>query len=140
LATPLLAGIAERIVRAPFGALVGLEVVSVERDRVAVRLPFRPEVTTVGDLVHGGALAALVDTAATAAAWASEALAPDSRGTTVGFTINYLAGARGRDVIATARVARRGGSLCVLDVDVADAAGEPVARALVTYKLDRPRR
>jgi acyl-coenzyme A thioesterase PaaI-like protein len=39
----------------------------VERNRVVVRLPFRPELTTVGDLVHGGAIGALVDVTATAA-------------------------------------------------------------------------
>jgi acyl-coenzyme A thioesterase PaaI-like protein len=44
------------------------------------------------------------------------------------------ADAGGRDLLADARVLRRGGSLCSCDVEVR--AGESlVAKALVTYKL-----
>ena len=52
------------IVGAPFGSLIGLECVSVEEDHVQLRLPFRAEVTTVGEMVHGGAIASAVDVAA----------------------------------------------------------------------------
>jgi uncharacterized protein (TIGR00369 family) len=114
---------------------LGMEVVRLEPDVAEVKLPFHPNVTTIADVVHGGALSALIDTAATAAAW-SGAEAPDSaRGTTVGLTVSFLGPARGQDVTATARVARRGKTLVFCDVEAIAADGTLVAKGLVTYKL-----
>ena len=126
------------IVRSPYGALLGLRGESVEPDRVRVRLPFRPDVTTLGEMVHGGAIAGLVDVAATAAAWATPRATLGARGTTVGFTLNFLGPGLGKDLVAEARVVQRGGTLCVLEVVVGDDAGRVVARALVTYNLTLP--
>src|SRR5262249_20028676 len=123
------------IVRSPFGLLVGVEPESIEPDRVRLRLPFRPEITTVGDVVHGGAIASLVDVAATAAVWSGADLATTQRGTTIGFTLNFLAGGRGQDLVAPAAVTRRGRTICVGEVDVRGVDSTPVARALVTYKI-----
>ena len=123
------------IVAAPFAALVGVEVDVIEVDRVRLRLPFRPEVTTIADLVHGGAIASLIDVAATAAAWSGAEAARSSRGTTIGFTVSFLAAGRGQDLAATAEVIQRGRTICVIEVAVAGADGAAVARALVTYKL-----
>ena len=123
------------IVGSPFGALVGLRLEEVGRDLVRVRMPFRPEVTTIADVVHGGAIAALVDVAATGAAWAGAEGGPGARGTTIGFSVNFLAAGRGQDLVATARVLQRGRTICVIEVAVAAADGGAVARALVTYKL-----
>jgi len=124
----------EVIVKSPLGRLLGLVPEEVREDDATVRLPFRADVTTVGDLVHGGALAALVDVAATAAAWSTSTPPAEARGTTVGLTVNYLAPARGRDVVAHATVVRRGRSLVVCDVEIT-AGDEPCVKALVTYKL-----
>jgi uncharacterized protein (TIGR00369 family) len=131
---------AEEIVRAvivgsPYGALLGVHLEAVEPDRVRVRLPFRPEVTTVVDVVHGGAIASLVDVAATAAVWSGVDPSTTSRGTTIGFSVSFLALAHGRDLLATAHVVQRGRTICVVDVEVETADGAAVARALVTYKI-----
>ncbi|HYV56415.1 MAG TPA: PaaI family thioesterase [Candidatus Nitrosopolaris sp.] len=123
------------IVGSPFGMLVGVEPETIEPDRVRLRLPFRPEVTTVGEVVHGGAIASLVDVAATAAVWSGADLATSQRGTTIGFTLSFLAAGRGQDLLATATVIQRGRTICVCEVDVRGADGNPVARALVTYKV-----
>ena len=123
------------IVGSPLGSLLGVRLVSCEADRVQVRLPFRHEVTTIGDVVHGGAISGLVDTAATAAAWSGADTAEQARGTTIGFTVSFLAAGRGQDLVATARVIQRGRTICVVEVDVEGADGARVARALVTYKL-----
>lgn len=124
------------IVASPFGALLGIELAHVADDEVAVRLPFREELTTIGSLVHGGAISALVDVAATAAAWTRADLARSPRGTTIGFSLNFLQGAHAVDLTATARVIQRGRSVQVCEVDVKGADGHFVARATVTYKLD----
>ena len=127
--------IEKAVVGGPFGALVGLRCEQVVEDRVRLRLPFRPELTTVGDMVHGGAIATLIDVAATAACWATPAATLAARGSTVGFSLSYLAPGRGQDLVADARVVQRGRTLCVCDVEVVDRAGTTVARALVTYRL-----
>ena len=127
------------IVASPYAAHLGLRCERVEEDRVRVRLPFRRDVTTLGDMVHGGAIASLVDVAATAAAWACPRASQGARGTTVGFSLGFLAPGLGKDLVADARVVQRGGTLCVCEVAVEDEAGRPVARALVTYRLSLPK-
>jgi uncharacterized protein (TIGR00369 family) len=125
----------ELIVRGPYGALLGLDLVDAEEDRVRLRLPFRKEVTTLSDTVHGGAIAGLVDCAATAAFWANPGIAPGSRGTTIGFSISFLSAGRDSDLVATARVRRRGREISTGDVTVCDSEDREVAFAVVTYKL-----
>ena len=126
------------IARAPYGRLLGLELVGAEEDRVRLRMPFREELTTIGDTVHGGAIASLVDSAATASFWASPKIPPGSRGTTIGFSINFVSAGRGQDLVATASVRRRGREISTGEVSVRDADGREVAVALVTYKLSPP--
>jgi uncharacterized protein (TIGR00369 family) len=128
--------IGDLVISSPFGQLVGVVGESVEQDRVQVRLPYRAEVTTVGDLVHGGAIASLIDVAATYVAWTGVDRTEGRRGTTIGFTVSFLAGARGQGLLATAEVVRRGRSIVVIEVAVQGDDGTQVARALVTYKLD----
>ena len=123
------------IVDSPLAKLLGVEVEAVERERVRLRLPFRTEVTTVGDTVHGGAIAALIDTAATGAAWSAADLEKNPRGTTIAFTVNFLAAARAEDIFAEARVIQRGRTITVCEVRVEGKSGHAVASALVTYKL-----
>ncbi len=130
--------VAGAIAGSPFGQKLGIVCEEIERDRVRMRLPFSNDVTTVGDMVHGGAIAALVDTAATAAAWANPDLPAGARGTTIGFSLSYLAAGRGEDLVANAEVIQRGKSICVCDVVVSGASGRVVARANVTYKLSGP--
>jgi uncharacterized protein (TIGR00369 family) len=130
--------IRELIVGAPLAKLLGMSVEALEPERVAVRMSFRPEITTYGDVVHGGAISSLIDIAGTAAAWHGADAEKVRRGATVGFTVNYLAAGRGKDLVADARVINRGKSLCVCEVKVrgAEEEGVLVASALVTYKID----
>lgn len=123
------------VVRSPYGRLLGVELLEASEDRVRVRLPYRPELTTLADLVHGGAISALIDMAATASFWASPSVPAGARGTTIGFSVNFLSAGRGKDLVATASVKRRGREISIGEVSVQDADGKDVAVALVTYKL-----
>ncbi len=134
-ATPNLDAVRSVILESPLSRLLGMEVESVARDRVRLRLPFRAEVTTARDIVHGGALSALADAAATAAAWSGADVSTNPRGTTIALTINFLAAARGEDLVADAQVIQRGRTITVCAVSVDDAKKKRVASALVTYKL-----
>jgi uncharacterized protein (TIGR00369 family) len=126
------------IVGNAFGKMLGMSVEALEPDRVAIRMSFKPEITTYGEVVHGGAIASLIDVAATAAVWYGADPEKVRRGATVGFTVNYLKAGRGKDLVADARVINRGKSLCACDVKVrGDGEDERlVASALVTYKID----
>jgi uncharacterized protein (TIGR00369 family) len=124
----------EFIPASPFARHVGVEIDRLETDRARLRLPFVETLATMGDLVHGGAVTTLLDTAAMAAAWCTDDVPDSLRGTTVGLNINFVAAGRG-DLVADARVLRRGGSLCFCEVEVSDREERLVAKGLVTYKL-----
>lgn len=119
----------------PFAGHLGMRLVRLERDLAEIVMPFREVLVTLGDVVHGGAISALIDSVATVAAWSGAEVSDGTRGATVGFTVSFVAAARGRDLTATARVVRRGQSLVFCDVDVLDSEARLVAKSLVTYKL-----
>ena len=120
----------------PFVAHLGIEVELMEPDRAVLTMPFSDTLPTMGDVVHGGAISSLVDTAAAAAAWSGAQVPERPRASTVGITVDSLRPARGQGVRADARVVRRGGTgLCFCEVKVADDGGAEVATALVTYQL-----
>jgi uncharacterized protein (TIGR00369 family) len=119
----------------PLAELLGFSLHSVEADRAVVALDVSERVVQAAARVHGGALAALVDTAATTACWATPDLPETPFGTTIGFSINYLAPGREGRILAEAQVIRRGRSISIADVFVRDAGGEALVRATVTYKL-----
>lgn len=120
----------------PFVKHLGITLGSLGDGEAVLHLPFRAEVVTAGDVVHGGAVATLIDTAGMAASWAGADAPEKLRGSTVGMTVTYLAAAGSADLTASARVLKRGRSLVYVDVDVtADDGSRPVAKGLVTYKL-----
>ena len=118
----------------PFGQLVGLELEDLGEGRAELALRFRDDIATAGTLIHGGAIGTLVDTAATAAAWATEFDEMPSRWGTASLTVNYVRPADGKDLHAAAVVTRRGRNLCFCQVEVTDAGGV-VATGLAVYTL-----
>jgi uncharacterized protein (TIGR00369 family) len=127
--------ITQFLAHSPFVRHLGMQLESIEPDHARLAMPYRDELATIGDVVHGGALAAIVDTAAMAASWSAHEASGELRGTTVGLSVDFVAAARGREVFADARVVRRGKSLCFCDVDVTDADDNLVVKGIVTYKL-----
>jgi uncharacterized protein (TIGR00369 family) len=119
----------------PFIGLLGLRLQSLTTDEAVVEMPYRPELATAGDVVHGGAIGALLDSAAALAAWSGHDPANGVTWGTIGLSTSFLASGRGSTLRAHARVSRRGRSVCHCRVDVADADGRAVAEALVTYRL-----
>ena len=117
-----------------FVAHLGIRIDSIEPDRARLALPYSDALPTMGDVVHGGAISSLIDTAAATAAWSGAEVPEKIRASTIGMTVEFLAPARGRGVVADARVLRRG-AVTFIAVDVTDDAGEAVATALVTYRL-----
>jgi uncharacterized protein (TIGR00369 family) len=104
-------------------------------DEVRLRLPWDPSNVTIGDMVHGGAIATLADLTVMAAAWCGADAPPDLRGVTVSMSLDYLAPARSTDVIGVGRVLRRGRSLTNREADIVDPRGTLIAKAIAVYKL-----
>ena len=127
--------ITEFLKHSPFVGHLGMTLVALSPDHAELRLPFAEPLITIGDTVHGGAISALIDTAAMAASWSTETAPAGMRGTTVGLTVSFLSAARATDLIALATVMRRGKNLCNVDVEVRTASGGLAAKGLVTYKL-----
>lgn len=119
----------------PYVAHLGMQLDDIQPGIGRLSLPFTNALVTIGTIVHGGAIASLIDTAAMVAAWSDAEIPAKARGTTVSLTVAYLSTADKEDLHAIARVLRRGSSLVYLDVDVTSASGKAVAKGLVTYKL-----
>ena len=123
------------IPHSPFPADLGLRLAAIWPDRATLVLPWAPRLATVGDVVHGGAIATLADCAVMAAAWSGAQVDGALRGVTVSLTLDFVDAARAEDLTARGRVVRRGRSLCFCEVDVAGADGRLVAKALASYKV-----
>jgi uncharacterized protein (TIGR00369 family) len=126
---------AQFIPQSPFVAKLGVVVDKLEDDEVRLRLPWDPTNTTVGEMVHGGAIATLADLTVMAAAWCGAEVPDNMRGVTVSMALDYMAPARATELIGVGRVLRRGRSLVNCEAEIIDAAGTLVAKALATYKV-----
>ncbi len=119
----------------PFVGYLSIELVALAPGTATLRLPYDKTMTTIGSVVHGGAIATLIDTAGAAAAWSDAEVPANIRGTTVSLAISYLAAAEDEDIQAVARVLSRGRSLVYLDIEATTASGKAVAKGLATYKI-----
>jgi uncharacterized protein (TIGR00369 family) len=119
----------------PLIGMLGMRLVAIAPETAMVALPYRDELATAGDIVHGGAIMSLLDTAAALAAWSAHDPSKGVRWGTVNVSVSFLASAQGRDLEASARVTRRGRSICFCRVDVRDSEQTPIAEALVSYRL-----
>lgn len=115
----------------PFAQLLGLEIVAASRGSATLRMPIRKELTQNYGLLHGGAMASLIDTA-TAFAIVSQLSSPE-RFTTVDLTVNYLKAITEGAAICQARVVRAGRRILTLSAEVHDDAGTLAAIAVSTY-------
>jgi uncharacterized protein (TIGR00369 family) len=126
--------IVEFIPVSPLPAALGIRLESIEPDHARLAMPWAPQLATMGDIVHGGALSTLADTAALAAAWANDEVPDGLTGATVSLHVDFVGAARG-DLVADAWVVRRGRRLCFVRVDVLDADSQVVAAAQAVYRL-----
>ena len=101
-------------------------------DSCVLRLPYREAITNGSGTVHGGILATLADTAV------AFALATNFDGkmgfATTDLTIHFLRRARG-EVLARARILKKGRRVNVGEVEIKDAEGLEVARVLASFLL-----
>ncbi len=119
-----------------FGSHMGLEMVTVESDRVTMRMAWRDELRRGGGIFHGGALLGLADHVAGCVFNTDPRIsAADATGVTVDFSMSFLlSAAPGEALLATGTVLRRGKTVTFLQVDVAgETSGRAVATCRTTY-------
>jgi len=101
------------------------------KGQVSVHLRVRDELLQNLGVVHGGAIASLIDTASAFAVLSQIEL--HERVTTTDLTIHYLRPIISGRMTATARVVRGGRRLFVLAVEVTDDREKLVATAVTSY-------
>jgi len=115
----------------PYAKFLGLELGDVTDGQVSVHLRVRAELLQNQGVVHGGAIASLIDTAAAFAVLTQ--IEVDEKVTTTDLTIHYLRPVTSGRMTATAHVVRGGRRLFVLSVDVFNDLKVLVATAVTTY-------
>jgi uncharacterized protein (TIGR00369 family) len=115
----------------PYAHLLGIELDDIGKGAATLGLDVRKELTQNHGVVHGGAIASLIDTAMAFAI--ITLLAPREKVTTVDLTISYLRPLTKGRITAAARVLRAGRRLFVVSAEVIDAEGKLASTALSTY-------
>ena len=132
LAPDLLSRLRARLAASPALGWLKPELTELDLDRAVIKLPYRQELTNGSGTIHGGVLATLADTAV---AFALSTNFDGKMGfATADLTIHFFRRARG-DVWARASIAKKGKRINVGDVEIVDAQGSAVARALTTFLL-----
>ena len=120
----------------PFAGVLGVDVVVSRPDEVRARVEWRPERCTAGGVLHGGVIMSLADT--TGAMCAFQNLPDDASGTTtIESKTNFLRAVRDGYAEAVSRPLHAGRTVVVIETDVTDTAGRPVAKILQTQAVLR---
>jgi 1,4-dihydroxy-2-naphthoyl-CoA hydrolase len=81
----------KEVIKPQFPGLMGMELTEVTPERVVASMEVRPDLCTVGEILHGGALMAFADTLGGVATFVN--LAKGSRTTTIESKTNFLSAA-----------------------------------------------
>jgi uncharacterized protein (TIGR00369 family) len=131
-----LSRMAKVIEMTPFMKHLGMEFMEGSEGYAKLKLRYQDENSTMGQALHGGAIASLIDTTGAMAAWTTAEIAtPKYFGSTVGVNVNYLSGAIGEDIFAEGRILKRGKEIIYSDVKVTNGDGKLLAQGTVVYRI-----
>lgn len=117
-----------------FPSLVGVVVDEIRVDFCRMTLPHRPELDQPAGIVHGGAIATLLDTVVVPAVGSSYPL--DTRFSTVDMHIQFLSPLVQQDAVAEGWVVKRGRRVVFCEAEVRRSLDNViVARSLLTYNV-----
>ena len=126
-----------RMKKSQFNALVGFTLDRLYEGGAVMSLIVEEHHRQVQNVVHGGVIAALADTAAALAAYT--AVLPGTELVTVELKINYLLPIADGRIEAEGKVLRAGRNFVVAECDVRNASGALAAKALMTFGAVGPR-
>ena len=117
-----------------FPKLLGLVVEDVRVDYCRMRMPFMPELEQPAGLLHGGAIATLLDSVVVPAVGA--AYGKDARYSTVAMHVQFLSAVVQQDVVAEGWVVKRGRSVVFCESEAVNVVtGKLVAKSVLTYNV-----
>jgi len=120
----------------PFAAALGVEIITSSPDEVRARVAWQPERCTTAGVLHGGVIMSLADT--TGATCAFQNLPDGADGTTtIESKTNFLRAVRNGYAEAVSRPLHAGRTVVVVETDVTDVDGRPVAKVLQTQAVLR---
>lgn len=123
--------IAEALEAVPFAKLLGISIIDVSEGLASLSLKIRPEFLQNHGVVHGGVIAALIDTAAAFAV--VSILDTGETTTTIDLTVHYLYPLTEGVCTAHAKLLRTGKRVLVLSVEVNDEDQRIVATATTAF-------
>ena len=115
----------------PFAKLLGMEAESVEPGHAVLTMKIRDDLKRNGGIAHGGAIAALIDSAMAFAI--VPLLSENERTTTVDLTIHFMRPLSEGSARASARVVRAGKRVITVSAELFNSEGKLAATALSTY-------
>jgi len=117
----------------PYSRFLGVKLDEVDDSSARLRMPYQDENSNPGKALHGGCAASL-------GAIAGQAIARAALGAEAGpfhtaqMQVSYLAAAIDEEVVAAARLLRRGRELCFVGVDIKTEGGKPIASITTTVR------
>ena len=119
--------------RVYFPSFVGLRVEEIRLGYARMRLPWRDELAQPAGVMHGGAIATLIDTVVVPAIGASYDQMPLML--TISMNLQYLGAVQGEDAVAEGWIVRRGRSTVFCEAAVRTASGAAVATGTLVYTV-----
>jgi len=121
----------KRMKKSSFPAMLGFHIESLGPGRAVLSMEVKKRHKQIQDVVHGGVLAALADTAAAIAAYT--VVPHGTEIATIELKINYLSAVPGGKIKAEGKVLRAGRNFVVTECEVFDGRGTLSAKALLTF-------
>jgi len=121
--------------RSPYYRLLGMDVTEIKEGESRIQMPFRQELTHPYEIMHGGAIASLADSAVALAL--ISLVEREERITTIEFKINFFVPIAKGNLTGHAKIIHKGSSTAVGDVEVTDETGKLVAKVIATYSIKR---
>ena len=121
-------GLRDWVENSPFGVSLGVRLTDVSEEGASLALPYLDRNSNPGQALHGGCAASL---AAIGGQVMARATLGEKQGPfhTAGIQVSYLAAAIGEDVVAEAKLLRRGKEMCFVTIDIANSSGKAIAHA-----------
>ena len=125
----------------PFNVELGLDIFEWEPGFVRARLPYAHKLSAHDGIFHGGVLSSAIDTIGSGAVVAGHDFNLGNRFTTVALTVQFMAVAKGPEVIIEGTCVRRGRRLNFARGRVLSPGGEVLAEGTLTVSASgqRPR-
>jgi uncharacterized protein (TIGR00369 family) len=118
--------------------LLGLVVEEIRTDYCRMRMPFRGALNQAAGVVHGGAIASLLDSVVVPVVGSGSE--QGSRFSTVDMHVQYLSALVGEDAVAEGWVVKRGRRTVFVEAEAVGVdSGAIIARSMLTYAVSPPR-